>query len=360
MIHESGSAPVTSATALASHLRAAVRPAYLRLTRTAPNRHERAFLDYQLALPAILHDAPQPFTVTASVEIAASPGRSIRELTLTTPTQMAEVGDMLSLLWQNTPEAIAVARPERERPVGYWTTPAPGIPSTRAHATPHRILTEVLDLGEPAAGPTFDALLRHARRLTPRIYTLSGVRALLGGGQELRILVSHHSSWPARAAAHLHRARPGDVLHGRVLPHPHRLPALHGWSDDGIAAVTGSGIAGVLAALRGGVGGTPWVVWGLRGSVAPGVRDELDSFVADGSISRLDVVDSLAVAGPRHVTDVLAESANTLTAAVAAGHWLYVSGNASAGDQIRAAIATANGPEAVARLQDELRFVQST
>lgn len=343
-------------------MRAALRPSYLRLTRTSPTRHERSFLEYQLALPSILRSERIPFTVVAAAEIMATRTSNLRELTLTTSRPVAEVGDMLYLLWRNSPEVVLASLPPRthSREVGYWTTPAPGIPPVRARASVNTLLSEVLDLSERPSGQGFDALLRHTGRITPRSYTLSGVRPLPSGGQELRILVSHHSDWPSRSAAYLHRAQPGEVLQGWVLPHPHRIPSLHGWGNEGLAVVTGSGIAGVLAALRAGIAGNPWIVWGFRGPLSAALSEEFDAFIAHGAIRRLDIADSRSDHGPRRVNDILDSSADALQETLDAGHWLYVSGHASSAAPIRTAFTRAASPEAVSQMQDELRFIQST
>lgn len=355
-----GSGPLTTGRALASYPRAAIRSTYLRRTRTAPTRHEQAFLEYQLRLPSILRGQPTALTVTESVEVAASDRGSIREITLSVAEPFADVGDMVYLPWHNDPDSVAAVLPERAHPVRYWSTPAPGIPAVRRRATPERILTEVLDLGDHAPGHGFQELLRCAGRIVPRVYTLSSVESAAGSGQRVRLLVSRHLHWPSRASAYLHRAGVGDVLKGWALPHPHRLPSLHGWGDDGLVVVTGSGIAGVLAVLRSGASVAPWVVWGVRGALADELRSEVEAFAASGAIRRLDIVDSLAAAGPRRVTDILEASCDDLKAILTSGHWVYVSGRTSSGEPVRAAITDAVGHDALTRMHDELRYIEST
>ncbi|AYF96927.1 ferredoxin reductase domain-containing protein [Protaetiibacter intestinalis] len=352
--------PVTASAALASYPRAALRPLFFRTRWPRATAHDRALLDYQLALPRILRRRPVRFVVREVRVVSAHGEGGIRELTLEAEAR-AVPGDMLYLGWRNAPDAVAAVLPAgaADAVLPYWTTPAPGVPSRRARATSAELAATVLDLADALAAQ-FPELPRAAPRMVPRVFTLSGVRSLGGGRQELRVLVSHHAAWPSRAAAHLHRVVPGEALAGWVLPHPHRLPPLHGALGDGVAVVTGSGIAGVLAALRSGVAGRPWLVWGLRGEPAPWLRAELDGYAAAGAIRRLDVVDSRAASGLRRVTDVLASASDAVAADLASGAWLYVSGHAAMADPVRAAVTAAAGPDTVERLQATLRYVEST
>lgn len=278
-----------------------------------------------------------------------------------------EPGDMLQLWWEND---VAPA-PGDDDPVAAWATPLPHRPARRVRTTAGEVRRRLVDLGGADAGASAHdarALLARTPRLTPRFYTVSGVApggSGAGNGPgvegvsessdtgtapvEVRLQVTRAAAWPERAAAYLHRVQPGDVVRGWVLRHPHRVDR----SRPGLAVVTGSGAAGVFAALRAGAHGIR-LVWGLGDKrLAPWVERELDAHLASGGLAEVALARS-----PQRVTDVLAPRLAEVRALVADGGWVYVSGNEAMADAVDALLHGALGAEQ-ARAHAELRYIVS-
>lgn len=356
-----GGSAIGSLQALASYPRAAFRPLFLRLSRRGRDDHERAFLDYQLRLPSILRLEPIALTVAGIRDVVHSPEAGVRELLLDAPGHVAHLGDMLYLRWQNDAGAVdSILSPDDSARVRFWSTPMPGVPSKRTSMQRASFLSSVVDLGEVDVHAGFAELLRRGRRAIPRVYTLAGVTHTRDAGTTLRVLVGIRASWSRRAAAWLHTRSPGDVVQGWILPHPHRVPVLLGAGAEGIAVVTGSGIAGILAALRAGTPSAIWLIWGRRGTIHPELLAELEAYRSTGAISRLDLVDSTAPDGPRYVTDILSSEDAELRRRLGAAHWVYVSGHAGMTEPVLGRLTDILGAARVAELQRERRIVVST
>lgn len=336
-----------------------------------------AFRRYFAAVGDRFRREPTRFRVERVRPVAAGPGHRILELTLTGPAA-ARPGDMVALTWHNATERVVEAVAAASTPVRFWTTPRPCRPARPARADAATFYREVVDLGLPL--PAGDHA-RTAPRIVPRIYTLAGIEpvaavpghgirngAAPGAGSAARdpgvadtritILVSHRAAWPDRAAAYLCRLRHGDEVGGWLLPHPSRLPALHGALGRGLAVVTGSGVAGVLAGLRTHTLPAPIrLVWGTRHEIEPWLREELAAHVAAGTIDRLDLLRSRGP-DPHRVTDALDPA--DLRDRVDHGGWVYVSGHAATGAPVRDRFVAAVGGATVDRMVDELRYIEST
>lgn len=324
----------------------------LRSEDAGADEHETAFRRYFRQVGERVGAKPATFRVVDARPVAAGDGSSISELVLR-GTAPIWPGDMLYAWWSN-PADVVEAR-EGDGAVAHWTTPLACRPARRTRSSADELLRDVVDLSARPAGSAAE-LARTAPRIVPRLYTTAGI-VERDSETEVRLVVGRRDSWPDRAAAHLHRAAPGDELRAWVLPHPHRLPSFHGHGARGIAVVTGSGIAGVLAALRTGRDLAVWLIWGLRGEVAPDILAELEAYRSAGVIRRLDIVDS-SVGG--YVTGVLAERADDVRAALVDGDWVYVSGHRGMAQPVRDQFTTAVGEGAVAAMSRELRYVEST
>jgi hypothetical protein len=285
---------------------------------------------------------PQDFEVLGRRTLAQDEHSSIIELTLRTHAPVAS-GDMLFVDWLNHPDNIS------GRSVaggGYWTTPIPHRPSTRHRADSQEILSSVLDLGgvDARGGTDIDPLTAtHGLRITPRFFTVAGVR-----NQDVTLFVTQRSDWPKRASSYLAHAKPGDHVTARVLPHPHRITG----GGSGLAVATGSGAAGVFAALRSGIGGIS-LIWGVGSKVLePCVIEELADHQTAGHLDRLIVVHS-----PQRVTDHVPEH---LASSEHQPDWIYVSGNSAMGEQVHSQLEVAFGVNRVRELHGQLRYINST
>lgn len=337
--------------AFGSRARDVARTAVLALPARAASPRDAAFHGYAREWGRRLKREPERFRVRELLPVAFSAGGRIVEIVLEGPA--VDPGDMLYALWRNPDEAVD-RRPDAVGSLhAYWSTPGPGRPSRWERASGREALSAVVDLAEDPEG-SVARLLRSAPRIVPRLYTVSGARA-----DETRILVSARAEWPRRAAAHLVSLRPGDELRAWIMPHPHRLPPLHGHEGAGLVVVTGSGIAGALAALRAGRGEGARLVSGVRGDVAPAVRAELEGLADGGAIRRLDVAVSTDPSRPRRVTDVLAELPADARSELADG-WAYVSGHSGMAAPVRALLADLYGPAELERMAETLRYIEST
>lgn len=330
---------------------------------------ELAFHRYRRQVRRILRSAPVEFEVTERRPLAVGERSSVVELGLVTDAPVAP-GDVLWLWWRNSEERVAAATGGLA-PQGHWTTPLPHRPSRWRTAPEDVLWREVVDLsGEPAnrppvrpepgdgsprrsgSGDGFPAhaptpLLRTAPRIVPRFFTTSDA-AVRNGRTELRLQVTRDQRWPERAAAHLHRAEPGERLRGWVLPHPHRVPP-----GPGLVVVTGSGAAAVFAALRSGTRGVR-LFWGLGDKeLAPWVEAEVAAWLASGALLDLSIART-----PTRVTDLL--TAADLRRAAASDGWLFVSGNAAMAEQVDLMVGEALGASRRQAGHQGLRYIVSS
>ncbi|MBX3094294.1 MAG: hypothetical protein KF680_07150 [Cryobacterium sp.] len=332
--------PVSTRRALFSHMEDAVRAALVARPARGTVR-DVAFRRYLRKVRAIMRSDPAHFEVIESRLLARGHTSSIIELTLRTDAA-AEPGDMLHLLWRNTPERIAQVHAEAADGT-YWSTPIPHRPSRRQHYSAETLLAEVIDLGAPGEPVTLDT----AARITPRFFTVSGLE-VVEGRSLVRIQVTLADAWPSRASAFLHSLQPGDELAARVLPHPHRVPLGGG----GIAVATGSGAASVFAALRAGAADIR-LFWGVGNKrLEPWVVDELHTHTESGRLAELTIVRS-----PDRVTGALATK---LARAHVGADWIYVSGNEDMGRDVDALLSGLFGADTLRAMSNELRYIVST
>ena len=316
--------------------------------RRAPR--DAAFAAYLREVRRTMRQPAQAFEVMRLRALASGAASEIVEITLRDPGLRIEPGDMLQLWWENA--APPPPSPDDTAPLAYWTTPLPHRPSRRAHATADELRRRVIDLGDapvigvrsgPLTGSDAAAFAR-VPRITPRFYTVSGV-----AGDEVCLQVTRAAAWPERAAAYLHRLRPGDHVRGWVLRHPHRIDR----TRPGLVVATGSGAAGAFAALRAGARGIR-LVWGLGDKrLAPWVERELDEHAASGRLARVELARS-----PQRVTDVLVPQPPARRALDAAGGRPSDTGTPSWAEAVDAILTGVLGSE-LARAHAELRYIVS-
>lgn len=336
--------PTTLARALGSHGEDAVRWLLVNDPRPPKTPRDAAFRTYLREVRAALRAEPAAFTVAARRPLAVGRASSIVEVTLAgagAGAERVEPGDQLMLWWRNAPDAAAGmtagAAPPPDADVRYWSTPLPHRPSRRRRASGEAWARGVVDLAEPVTG------LARAPRITPRFFTVAGVSE-----RGVALHVTRVGAWPARAATFLHTVEPGERVYGWVLRHPHRVDR----TRPGLAVATGSGAAGVFAALRHGGRGVR-LVWGLGDKTPePWVRDELDAHLASGALA-----DVRTAAAPQRVTDLL--EASLVRELLSEGGWAYVSGNEAMAAAVDAWIERAVGAEARALAAAELRYIVS-
>ena len=344
--------PVHLADALGSHAKDLARAVWVRLPAASRSPRDRAFAAYRRHVRRIVRGETASFRVIDTRTVAASPLSRVVEIELHTRAEVG-VGDMLYVWWCNDPARVASLAPAlTDAEVGYWTTPVPHRPARYARATAAHVAASVLDLS--ALGVEDVAALDAAEllalpRITPRLYTASEARRDGGGRCIVKVQVTMRQDWPRRAAAFLHRVAAGDEVRAWVMPHPNRVHRVR----PGVAVVTGSGAAGVFAALRDGAVGID-LIWGLGDKrLEPWVLDELRGYEVSGALASLRLVNS-----PMHVGAALRELAD-LGERSRRGDWLYVSGNEAAGVDAHAAVADLLGDEAVGQAADSLRYINS-
>ncbi|MFT4258199.1 hypothetical protein [Microbacterium sp.] len=325
-------ARVTAARAIRSHAEDVVRAALVALPPRERTRRGLAFHAYQRQVRTIMRADPVAFEVVETRMLAEGHRTSVIEVTLRGEVGV-DAGDMLHVLWRNDLDRIAAA--DAVTAARFWTTPIPHRPSRWARVGASGLLESVVDLSAST-----DSDPARAERITPRFFTVAGVEA-----SDVRLQVTHTAGMPPRAASFLARVRPGDVVEARVLPHPHRVAH----DGPGLAVVTGSGAAGVFAALRAGASGIR-LVWGLGDKqLAPWVQEELREHLRAGRLSSL----RLALR-PERVTDLLVDEPIEQMA------WIYVSGHESMGAAVDAALRARLGESVLREMSDGLRCIVST
>lgn len=335
--------PTTWRRAALSQVEDIVRAGLVGLPRRHRTRRDEVFHRYLRVVRRTLREEPADFEVVASRPLATGATSAIIELTLHGDTPVAP-GDMLYAWWLNHPDRVGTAL--GEAPTAHWTTPVPHRPSRRQRVPASDLHAAVLDLSDPDTLPT----VADAPRIMPRFFTVSHA-VPADDGWRVSLQVTLDGSWPARAASYLHRVAPGERVRAWVLPHPHRVDR----AVPGVAVATGSGAAGVFAALRAGATGIRFV-WGLGDKqLAPWVDDEMRGFVADGSLAELHLARS-----PQRVTDLLPDLADPARAAIADDGWVYVSGNEAMGHAVDAQLVEICGADALAAAAGDLRYIVST
>ncbi len=332
-----GSGPVSRWGALRSYGYDAIRAGIVRVPGRNDSHHDAAFRRYQRDFRQVMKSDAAEFTVLQTRPVAVGETNQVIELRFATSATV-NPGDMLLLDWQNSPQQVARFHPG-DRELRYFTTPQPHLPAKHARASETEVLTRVLDLSG-----TTSASLSTTDRILPRIYTVSG--AVPGGsGQpnEVSIQVTLEDSWPQRASAYLGRLEAGDIVRGRVLPHPHRIDR----TVPTLAIVTGSGAAGVFAALRAGCAPIEFV-WGLGDKeLEPWVFQELARFREAGVLGRVDFARR-----PDRVTDILRPM-------IQAPRSIYVSGNEDMGVAVDWMLRESWGDSTVEALQNDMTYIAS-
>lgn len=348
--------PVRLRDALGSQLTDAARAVWVRLPAESQTVRDLAFAAYRRDVRRILRAGTERFEAIGTRTVAESSRSSIVEIELVTDARV-HTGDMLYVWWRNDPERVAALDPAlAATELGYWTTPLPHRPARRSRTAAGRLAEAVYDLSALSldeVGALDARRLRALPRITPRLYTASHVSASPGGSSTVRLQVTMRGDWAQRAAAFLHRVQPGERLHAWVMPHPNRVER----RSPGIAIVTGSGAAGVFAALRAGAEPID-LIWGL-GDKRPGqwVLDELRAHERSGALSSLRLVSS-----PEHVAEALRArgGADELRERVRLGDRLYVSGNEAAGGSTHEALVEMLGEAAVREAAESLRYINSS
>ena len=347
--------PLALRGALGSHILDVARAAYVRLPERSTYPRDLAFAEYRREVRRIMRRPTVSFEVEETRPLASGRESHIVEIALRGKAGVRP-GDMLYVWWRNDPGRLErmLGGVDRSAELGYWTTPVPHRPARRSRGPIHRLASDVFDLSDrdPAAGPLAPRDLLALPRITPRLYTVSGVSdsATEGGGSQLRIQVTMRDGWPDRAAAFLHRLQPGDAVQAWVMPHPHRVQR----TGPVTAVVTGSGAAGVFAALRSGVGGID-LVWGLGDKrLEPWVAEEIEGYLRLGALRSFELVES-----PERVQEAL-ERGGTRQDRLVDGSWLYVSGNASAGEAVDATARRILGDDELRTAAESLRYINSS
>lgn len=330
-----GSGPVSGWGALRSRVFDVARAALVRLPGQSDSVRDDAFRTYQRAFRTLMRTAPAQFTVTGARPLATGAASRVVEVRMRTSAVVLP-GDMLYLTWRNSDERVAQFAPG-ERQLRYFTTPLPHRPATRAVSSEREILSGVLDLSGGGV-----ASLATSDRIVPRIYTVADVRPA-GASTEVAIHVTIDASWPERAASFLGRLVAGDDVTGWALPHPHRVDH----DVPTLAIVTGSGAAGVFAALRDECAPID-LVWGLGDKeLAPWVFEELAQHRESGRLRSV-----VFARRPDRVTDLLEER-------MTAPRAVYVSGNEAMGAAVDALLRERWGDSVVEALAGDLTYIAS-
>lgn len=333
----------------------------------------RAFQDYQRALLAEFSRPPATLRLIRSRAVTpATDFEGTFELRFERPTEWRPMpGDLVYLGWQNPPglvhATLEACRVRSEARAVYRTKGTILEPSRRIHATAEEILTSVVELDPARAGETtWESLIKTARPIRPRLYTISRIEdgfievLIRRGPREKR---AGEPARPGRAGGFLSSLSPGAIVTGRCLPHPHRLPACHGHGARGLVVVTGSAIAGLLVHLRQGHSfpGT-WVVWGVRERTAFGYyADELRARLGGGAFGRFDLVESRpAGGGGSRVDEFLRRHAAEVSDFLTGGAWVYLSGQEAMAEAARREIAaTLPAATSISGWSDSLRWIES-
>lgn len=278
---------------------------------------------------------PVQFTVIDVRPLATGASSRVIEVRMRTAAVVLP-GDMLYIGWRNSDARVGQFSPG-QRQLRYFTTPLPHRPVKLMFGSEREVLSGVLDLSE---GHT--ASLTGSSRIVPRIYTVAGVQPR-GTHNEIAIHVTIDDSWPERAAAYLGRLHADDTAIGWVLPHPHRVDH----DVPTLAIVTGSGAAGVFAALRDECAPID-LVWGLGDKeLAPWVFEELAKHRETGALRSV-----VFARRPDRVTDLLDER-------IPAPRAVYVSGNETMGATVDALLRERWSDDLVDAMSADMSYIAS-
>ncbi|WP_230482128.1 sulfite reductase flavoprotein subunit alpha [Sphingomonas sp. Leaf21] len=188
-----------------------------------------------------------------------------------------------------------------------------------------RLMDSILPVG---AGPGFDAAT--LRPLAHREYSIASI-PVTGRAELIVRLAMAEDGLPGLGSGWLCQgAAIGSVVRARV----HRNAAFHAPADPATPMLligNGTGLAGLLAHLRARAasgGGPVWLFWGERHPDHDDYhRAERQALLDSGTLSGMATAWSRLGHGPRYVQHVLADSAETIRDAVAAGAAIHVCGS---------------------------------
>ena len=199
---------------------------------------------------------------------------------------------------------------------------------------------QIIDLLETAPGAlTAEQLTALLRPLPPRYYSIASSRKAVGEEAHLLVAALRYTSH-GRARAGVasvditERHRAGETLKVFLRPNPHfRLPADH--ERPIIMVGPGTGLAPFRGFLQEreatGAGGRNWLVFGHRNYTHDFLYQlELQDWLKEGVLTRLDVAFSRDQPEKRYVQNTLWEARRDLFAWLREGAALYVCGDANA------------------------------
>lgn len=338
-------------------------------------RRDRAFDEYYRNL--LVEFASPPASLPLLAARPVTPHNSVEgtfELRFQVPRAWRMTpGDLLQLGWQNPPEWVDRILQQcgegRESRVEYRTPASILEPPRVLRAPAGEILSSRLEI-DPFA-PTersLQRLVEELRPLRPRLYTVSRIH-----GDEVEVLVRRgpreprpdFPPLPGRAGGWLSTRAVGELVPARRMPHPHRLPVVHGHGEQGIAVVTGSAVSGAIVHLRAGMPlSGVWLIWGIRERRGYGYyEEELRGYVSRRMLARFDLVESRPAVGVGSRVDAfVAEHAGEIQALLLSGGWGYVSGQEAMAEAVRKALAcklTADDGSFFQNAGANLRWIES-
>ena len=121
---------------------------------------------------------------------------------------------------------------------------------------------------------------------------------------------------------------------------------------------SGTGLAGLRAHIRAlPAPSRAWLLFGERSRAGDFLlREEVEGWLAQGRLSRLDLAFSRDKGEARHVQDLVRREAESLQAWIAEGATLFVCGRQAMGQGVDAALAQVLGAEAVKALREDRRY----
>lgn len=198
--------------------------------------------------------------------------------------------------------------------------------------------------------PSLARLVREQGRISARPYTMSGFQQIDADRFRFEITVSQvektvylsadeQAVLPARGSSFFSRLQVGETVEGWLLPEVHQFPATLGKKDPVIVLCTGSGIGGLLSFLKSDLETGPlWLLYGVRSWKTKHLYGpELESFLAKGRLTRLDIATSRPLPGEgpaRRVQALLWDQRAQVAEWIRSGAHFYLSGRLSMGTEV--------------------------
>ncbi len=372
--------------------------------RFVPDR-QKAFDHYTAFLLRELPKPPARFELVSRRRLDAYPeGPATWELRFRAPplTPEMEPGDLVYLFWRNakvTVDELLKLLPPARRRFGVWSFGNTLCPASFTRVSDRELLESTLDLGAASdalvqaadmtspddgqcyrvatilkrcsAVANWKSLIRFQPRIAPRIYTVAGLPQHDPDGcftvliSEPRVVyVGDEAPTIGRGAAYFRSLELGDTVVGYRLRHPNSLPCSYGYDGPGLAVVTGSAIAGVMAVLQ--TDQVPpgmWLVWGVRDRERGAYFDEiLQQSLAEGRLARVDIVQSNPTDGsiPQRVQQFLEQHRKQITDQLNTPNaWVYISGQPAMGEQMMQVLAPLVAGT-TRDYQDRMQWISST